>query len=150
MGTRARTRRFRLLTVLAGAGAALAVWALAELAFGIRLHSPAFEASGATFEISPPLVVTTALVPALAGWALLALLERLTSRAAQLWLAIALLALAASLSMPLSGSGLDAAQRVALVAMHLAVGAAVVPTLYGSARRTAIASEESRDRLHAA
>jgi hypothetical protein len=70
---------------------------------------------------------------ALAAWALLALLERLTNRARTLWTVAAVVVLVASLAGPLSGSGITATNRTVLVLLHLTVGAVLILTL----RRTA-------------
>jgi hypothetical protein len=66
--------------------------------------------------------------PRWAGWALLALLERLTART--IWTVTALLA---SLGGPLSRSGITAANRAVLVLPHLAVGAVLIPALRSTA-----------------
>jgi hypothetical protein len=70
---------------------------------------------------------------ALAAWALLALLERLTARARTIWTIVAVVVLVASLGTPLLGSGVTAANRAVLELLHLAVGAVLIPAL----RRTA-------------
>jgi hypothetical protein len=69
-------------------------------------------------------------VLSLVGWAVLATLERLTPHARRIWLVLALVALAASLAMPLSGTGVGAAHRALLVLMHLAVAAVLIPVLH--------------------
>jgi hypothetical protein len=45
------------------------------------------------------------------------------------WLIVAPLALVLSLATPLSGSGVTLANRTALLAMHLVVGAVLIPAL---------------------
>jgi hypothetical protein len=109
--------------------AAPAVWTVAELAFGIDLRAPAFDRSGTTSDISALDVVVVATLLSLAGWALLALLERLTPHARRVWPIVASLALVLSLATPLMGTGVTAANRAVLLLMHLAVGAVLIPTL---------------------
>src|SRR5438093_12556193 len=96
-----KRRRARSLAVAGAVVAALGVWVVAELALGLQLRSPAFARSGDSFEIGPATIALTALLLSLAGWALMAVLERFTVRAARIWLVIAVLALVASLSGPL-------------------------------------------------
>jgi hypothetical protein len=128
--TSVRARRvMRLTGVVAAALAALAVWTIAELAFGLDLQAPAFDGSGKTSAISVLDVVVVATFLSLVGWALRALLERLTQHARRVWLTVAPLVLILSLATPLMGSGVTAANRVVLLLMHLAVGAILIPAL---------------------
>ncbi|MPZ59763.1 MAG: hypothetical protein GEU93_00425 [Propionibacteriales bacterium] len=73
-------------------------------------------------------VVVSSLVAALAGWAALAGLERLTARARPIWAVIAVLALLVSLVPPVS-MGESWSARVALSAMHILVAAVLIPGL---------------------
>jgi hypothetical protein len=122
-------RVMRLTGVVAAALAALTVWTIAELAFGIDLQAPAFDGSGKTSAISALDVMVVATLLSLAGWALLALLERLTQYVRRVWLIVAPLVLILSLATPLMGSGVTAANRVVLLLVHLAVGTILIPTL---------------------
>lgn len=129
-------RRTRLFAV-AGAGlAALAVWLLVEPILGVELRAPATGGNDG-MDVGPAIVAIMALAASLAGWALLAVLERATSRAGAVWLAVAVVVLAVSLSGPFSGTGITAANRIGLALMHLAVGAVLIPTLHrtSSSRR---------------
>src|SRR5215831_11625165 len=122
-------RLSRSMTLPAAALAVTAVWLIADTAAGIDLHQPAF-GSAAPQELSVAFVASVgALAPAL-GWALLALLERKSSGAPRLWLRIALVALLVSLGAPLSGHGVGAGNRLALVVMHLVAAAVIIPLLY--------------------
>ncbi len=127
-----RRRRFRLLAVAGAIMAALGLWAIVELGFGFDVRSPgeAFGGASGTSDVGPLQVIVASGVGSLAGWALLALLERFSSRARAVWVAIALLALLASLGGPLSGTGITAANRAVLVCMHLLVAAIVIPSFY--------------------
>ena len=123
-------RRTRLLGVAAAVLAAEAVWVLAVLVLGIRLQAPAGTGYPEPVDIGPLNVALASVVLSLVGWAVLATLERLTPHARRIWLVLALLALAASLAMPLSGTGVGAANRAVLVLMHVVVAGILVPVLY--------------------
>jgi hypothetical protein len=60
-------------------------------------------------------------------------LERFRMNADRVWLVVAPIALLASMGSPLSGHGVSAGNRLALIGMHLAVAAFVIPFLYRSA-----------------
>lgn len=77
-------------------------------------------------------VIGIAMAASLAGWLLLALLERRTRHARLAWTIIALAALAASLALPLAAT--TASATVGLIVMHLTVGAAVIPAIARTAR----------------
>ncbi|MGP3970594.1 DUF6069 family protein [Streptomyces sp. 6N223] len=121
-------RRRRLAVVLGAALAAALVWAIADPLLGERLRITD-EAADRTLAIGPVPVVAVALLSGLAGWGLLAVLERFARRAAHgVWLAAALAVLALSF-LPLTGSGMSGGTRASLAAMHLAVAAVLVPGL---------------------
>lgn len=132
--TPVRRRTVRALAVVAAALAAMVVWALVEVVAGIDVWAPATGA-GDAHAIGPGNVAAAAAVASLAGWGLLALLERLTARAAAVWTACAVLALLASLGAPLTGEGISAANRTVLVLLHLTVGTVIVPVLYRTSSR---------------
>ncbi len=131
----ARRRRSRALAVVAAVAAAEALWLIAEFVFGMHLQAPAGNGAPQPMDIGPGTVAVASVVLSLIGWAVLATLERFTSRARGIWLALALVALVASLGMPLSGSGVAPADRVVLVLMHLSVAAVVVPVLFRTSHR---------------
>ena len=79
----------------------------------------------ATRHIGPAAVVVTALIAGLAAWGLLALLERTVRRPARTFRIIASIVLLLSLAGPL-GSGVGAGTKLALLGMHLTVGAALI------------------------
>lgn len=116
----------RLLTIAAAVAATLAVWLAAVPILGVEL---AARAGGRTIEVGPGAVVIATVVAGLAGWALLALLERLTLRARAIWTAIAAAVLVLSMLGPLGGIG--AASQLTLALMHLAAGAVVIAGLRG-------------------
>jgi hypothetical protein len=120
-----RTRIRRAAAVLGAAAATLMVWTVAGPLAGIDLT---VRSGDELQHVGPAAVLATALLPGLAGWALLALLERITRRARLAWTTGALLSLAVSLAGPLA-SGVGTATKVALVSMHLVVAAVLIPGL---------------------
>ncbi|WP_431914690.1 DUF6069 family protein [Nonomuraea jabiensis] len=117
-----------LLTVIGAPAAALAVWALAVPLAGAALT---VRTGGGTQTIGPVSVIVASLAAGLAGWALLAILERRAARPGRVWTIIALVVLVLSLSGPLT-SAVGLAATLVLVLLHLAVGAVLVA---GLARR---------------
>jgi hypothetical protein len=85
--------------------------------------------------ISAGQVIGTALAAGLLGWLLLAILDRRSSRARAAWTGAALLVLAASLALPLIAAATTSA-AIALIVLHLVVGAAVIPAMARTARRS--------------
>ncbi|WP_424533326.1 DUF6069 family protein [Sphaerisporangium viridialbum] len=128
-GRTGRTAARRPLTVAGATVAALAVWALADPVAGIDL---AVRAGGAVQSVGPASVAMASLVAGLAAWALLASLERLTSRPGLIWTIIAFAVLVLSLLGPLGAVG--TASTLALAGMHLVVAAVLIPGLGRSAR----------------
>jgi hypothetical protein len=124
-------RGLRALAVLGAVAAALAVWAVAVPLAGIELT---VVMNGVTQPVGPGTVMTTSLLAGLAGWALLAALERFGRRPHRTWTVIAVVMLVLSLAGPL-GNGVHTATTIALTGMHLAVGAVLIPALRRSARR---------------
>jgi lysylphosphatidylglycerol synthetase-like protein (DUF2156 family) len=125
-----RTRAVRVLAVLGAVAAATAVWAAAVPLAGAELTA---RVNGAPQPIGPGAVIAVSLLAGLAGWALLAALERFARRPRRTWTVTAIVVLALSLAGPL-GAGAPAATTVVLAGMHLAVGAALIPALRHSAR----------------
>ncbi|GAA4930322.1 hypothetical protein GCM10023224_07440 [Streptomonospora halophila] len=123
-----------LRRVLAGVGAAvaaLAVWAVAVPIAGIEV---AGDRAGTVGPIGPVSIGASALMMGLAGWALLAVLERLTRRPGPIWTSVAAAVLLLSLAGPVV-SAADTASMVVLLGMHLVVGAVVILVLAPTARR---------------
>ena len=100
-----------------------------------RLRAPAGTGYPEPVDIGPLNVAVASAVLSLVGWAVLAALERLTPHARRIWLVVALVGLAASLSAPLSGTGVSTANRGVLVLMHVAVAAVLIPVLYRTSPR---------------
>jgi hypothetical protein len=132
--TLSRLRRGdRVVAVLATVIAPALVWLIATVGFGQHLYQPGFGGS-APQELSIWLVAAVAGIAALAGAGVLALVERVDRRPAQVWLVVSTALLILSLGGPLSGEGISTANKLALVSMHLAAGAVLIPLLYRSAR----------------
>jgi hypothetical protein len=98
--TTSSRRKGRLVIVAAAVLGAAAVWSVVDPILGIDLRSPA-NAGRESMDVGPSLVVLAAAIASFIGWAALALLERLTSRARVVWAVGASLLLLASLG-PLS------------------------------------------------
>ncbi|PGH44752.1 hypothetical protein COO58_10170 [Micromonospora sp. WMMA1996] len=125
-------RRDRLLTVLAATAATLLGWVVAVPLAGVELAARGGD--GAAQRVTPVAVAVSTLLAGLAGWASLALLERLTARARPVWTVVAVLVLALSLLGPV-GAGVGSAATVTLVALHLVAAAVLVPGLRHTAGR---------------
>ena len=123
----------RVVAVLATVIAPALVWLVATIGFGWHLYQPGFGGS-APQELSIWLVAAVAGIAALAGVGVLALIERINRRPAPVWLVVSTAVLVLSLGGPLSGEGIDTANKLALVSMHLSAGAVMIPLLCRSAR----------------
>ncbi len=128
--------------VVAGVLVALAVWGAADVAVD-HLREPAF-GTAPPRDLGPGMVAGASMVGGLIGWAALAVAERLFARGRTLWLWAVSVALLLSLRGPLSGEGVSAGNRVALVVLHLAVALVVIPLLY----RTSPPARNSRSEDH--
>ncbi|MEV4694208.1 DUF6069 family protein [Micromonospora echinospora] len=123
--TRPTRRRVRLLTVLAATVATLLGWVIAVPLAGVELTA---RTGSDVQRVTPVAVAVSTLLAGLAGWALLALLERLTARARTVWTAVAALVLLVSLLGPLGG-GVGRAAMLTLVAFHLVAGTVLITGL---------------------
>ena len=122
----AHVRRNRILGVAGATLAAVAVWAIEVPLLGIRLQTQFGNA--APQSVGLDLVVLSSLAGSLAGWGLLAILERRFARARTIWTGIAIAVLLASFSLPVS-AGTTTTTKFALAMMHVAVAAVLIPTL---------------------
>jgi hypothetical protein len=123
--------RARALRVAGGALAAAAAWIVEVPLLGIHLNFRFGAGHIQTISVGQIIGVTVA--ACLLGWLLLALLERRTTHARLLWTTIALVALAASLALPLAAATTTSA-AAGLVVMHLTIGAAVIPAMARTTR----------------
>jgi hypothetical protein len=115
----------RSATVVGATAAALATWGLAVPVAGIELD---VRVGGETSDVGVGEVAVTAALAALTAWATLVLLERWTANARKSWTILAALVLLASLAGPL-GSAVGAGAALALIAMHVVVGAILIVML---------------------
>jgi len=118
--------RSRLSAVPAAALAALAVWVLAVPVLGVDLL--VVPVGGSLQEVSPVAVAAGPVAAGLAGWVLLALLERRARRPHRTWRVVALGVLGLSLVTPLAG-GVGPAATGVLVLMHLLAGGVLIALL---------------------
>ncbi len=124
-------RQGRALMVIAAVAAAVAVWLVARLA-GADLTVEQGSGGGAA-HVGLVMVAAMSAVAGLAGWGLLAVLERSTPRARTLWTYAALGVLVISLVGPL-GAGTTAGTKLALMGAHLATAAVLVAGLRRTVR----------------
>jgi hypothetical protein len=117
--------------VIGAAAAALAVWTVAVPLAGVDL-TVRTDGGGGIRKVGSGDVVLVSLLAGLAGWGLLALLERFTAHPRRTWTATALVVLALSLLGPL-GAGVGTAATVTLAGMHVAAAAVLIPLLARSA-----------------
>jgi Family of unknown function (DUF6069) len=126
-----RQSRARALCAAGGALAAALAWTVEVPLLGIHLNVRFGPGHIQTISVGQVIGVTVA--ASLFGWLLLALLERRTPQARVRWTTIALVALAASLALPLAFATTTSA-IAGLIVLHVSVGAAVIPALARTAR----------------
>jgi hypothetical protein len=126
--------RSRLAVVGVTVAAALTLWAILGPVAGVE-----FEAMQGTRQIhvGAGSILFASAAMSLAGWGLLAFLERRTANARKVWTIVAVAACILSLGSPLV-SGIGVGAKLGLAALHLIVGAKVVLGL----RRTALSATE--------
>ncbi len=130
LDTSTMTKTIARLTISGSAiAAACGTFALLRLA-GVDL---AVRAGAAEQRVTLPSVVLAATVAALAGWALLAVLERLTARARTWWTVIATAVFLLSLLAGPPG-GITAGAVAGLALLHLTVAVVLIAGLRRSAR----------------
>lgn len=109
--------------IAVAAAAALAVWAVARL-LGVDVE---VELGGEIRQVGPVDILVTTIVAGLGAWAVHSLLAR-SPRTARWWPFVGSTAIAISMLGPSYRS--DGAAAVALIAMHLAVGAVLIKGLF--------------------
>jgi len=119
---RATVRRRRALGIVATLVVTLAVWLLGHLAGADYWIAD----SQGTVRIDALVTTQVTVVLGLVGWGVLALLERLTRYATTIWTVLAAVVVVASM-IPIVLVEATTATRIALAAVHLAVGAVLVP-----------------------
>jgi hypothetical protein len=120
----ARSGRIRPGATIAGAaGAALALWVLSVPVAGVDLSV----GSGSSQQtVGPVAVAVAALLAGVAGWALLAFLERRFRAGRRVWRITAWVVLALSVLLGPIGAGATGAVLATLAAMHVAVGITLI------------------------
>ena len=124
--------------IAVAAAAALVIWAVARL-LGVDVE---VEFGGKLRQVGPADILLTTVVAGLAAWVVYSLLAR-TPRTARWWPFVGSAALAISMLGPSYQS--DGAAAVALIAMHLAVGAILIRGLF-EARALASTGSRLRER----
>ena len=122
-----------LAVVGVAVAAALVGWAILGPLAGIELVAQ----QGSRIEVNAVYVFVTSAVAAFAGWGLLAILERRTRNARNVWTVVAVIICLTSLSGPLDG-GIGIGAKLGLASLHLIVGAVVIIGL----RRTVLSAAE--------
>ncbi|GAA4415238.1 hypothetical protein GCM10023169_01370 [Georgenia halophila] len=129
--TAARSSRSHRLGVAIVAGlAGFVVWLIAVPLLDIEILTGSPDGGSV---VGPGAVLVSGIAASLAGWCVLALLERFTARPRRTWTIVALAVLVLSMSGPLMETQSTAAAAT-LVAMHLAVAAVAIPLLAATAR----------------
>lgn len=128
---RRRTRLRRLVAVAAADVVTLVIW-VSAVPFGDMTLS-VDQGGGGTTAVGAPAVVVMTTVAGLAGWGLLALLERNNDRAWKTWTTIAVTFLAISLVGPLT-SGIGWPTKLVLTSMHLTAGLVLIPSFARTSR----------------
>jgi hypothetical protein len=111
--------------------AAVVVWVVGEPLLG---HDLVVKQSGQDpQDLGVAAMVIFSVLPALLGWAFLAGLERVTSRASLIWTVVALVVLLVSFA-PLFGVEASGGSKVVLALIHVAVGAVLIPGFLRTAK----------------
>ena len=127
--------RTRALCAAAGALAGALAWTVEVPLLGIDLNFR--YGTSRTQIVAAGQVTGASLAALLLGWLLLAVLEQRTAYARTLWTSLALAGLAASVALPLTVANTPATTPAAvagLVALHLTIGAAVIPAMARTVR----------------
>lgn len=125
-------RRWRAGVVVVAVVAALLAWLVLNL---IDASAVQVKMQDKITDVTWMSVLIVSALTSLAGWALLALLERRSSVAHGIWTVIAVLVLLLSLIMPLS-YGLGAASKWSLAVLHVVVGLVVIAGMRRSPARS--------------
>lgn len=120
-----KRRRTRALAIVAATAATFTVWTIAHPITGADL---VVDTGSGPSTVTPAAVAVVTVLAGLAAWAVLALMERFTPRAAAIWTWTSGTVLVISLLGPI-GSAVGTATTVTLLGMHLATGAVLIPIL---------------------
>lgn len=120
--TSSRRRLLRAGTVVAAAVTGAIGWIVAAQLIGLQLSVVNL---GQAQDVSLASAIVGGLVPGLAAWALLAILERFAKSARLIWTVIAIVVLVLSLASPLMAQA-SLSTTIALLCLHVAVGAVLI------------------------
>jgi hypothetical protein len=120
-------RRQRLVAIAGAVLAAVVIWVIAVPITGVDLQATTGPGSTVLEPVPVYAVIAMSLLAPLAGWALLALLERFTTKPKTIWTTIAVIVLLISYGGPLLGAGIPTGSRITLGLMHTLVGLIVIP-----------------------
>ncbi|GIJ22933.1 DUF6069 family protein [Micromonospora lutea] len=123
--------RQRAIGVLAAVLAAVLIWVVAVPLAGVDLAATVAEGEP-PMEIGVGTVTVAALIISLLGWALLALLEKVTRHGLRIWMIVAVLFTVLSLAGPFAAE--SGAATAVLALMHLAVGGVLITAMARSVR----------------
>lgn len=123
--------RARGAAVVGGVVAAVIVWVIAGPIAGAALDVELGGKNEAQ-HVGLGAVILVSAIAGLLGWALLAVLQRVTGKAGTVWTIVAAVFLVLSLAGPMSGT--TSGTKAALVCLHLAVGVVVILLLGRTAR----------------
>ncbi len=121
----------RVIAITSATVGAVAVWTVSQLAAAQLTVQPSGQQA---MKIGLPIVVLTAVIAGLAGWALRTVLQRLTKNSAAVWTWVASAVLLLSLGLPLTVQATGTTKGW-LIAMHAAVGAILIPMMRSDAMR---------------
>jgi Family of unknown function (DUF6069) len=125
----------RAAAVVGSILATAAVWLVGVVGFDVELSTPVMGNPPQQYTIGLPFVLVASAAAALLGWALVAVLDRVTAHARAIWTTVAVVVFLLSLGAPWSGTGITAANRVVLTLMHVAVAAVLIPGMYRTLSR---------------
>ena len=136
----------RAVAVAAAAVLTLAVWIVSVPFLGYELMVPSDDGLS---EVRLRAVIVTSLAVPLAGWAAIEVLERVTPRAANVWLVGALAVLAISFA-PLLDNDMPRATALVFTIMRFTIATALIPAIMLSTRppRTRSPSQPGDDARH--
>lgn len=127
--SRVGRRGSRALGVAAAIAAALILWLIAHPLLGVDMKIT-LSGGTQTMHIGWLSVLIFSGASSLVAWGLVAMLERFTPDARAIWTKIAAVTLLLSFAGPLFGAGsANAGTKGALILMHLAVAAVLIPVL---------------------
>jgi len=135
--------RTRLVATTGAVAAAVAVWLAARYGAGLHPHTPGFGWAQRPAALPPGIAAVLSAAASLLAWAALTLIERTARHPRRVRVITGLIALAVLLSAPLSGYGVTGTDRLALICMHLAVGAVLVPAYALTTPRVSSAGDDS-------